>query len=182
MLGYHGCDESVAEQLLAGTQFSPSRNDYDWLGHGIYFWEANPQRELDFVTDMMVRKIKPITRPSVIGAVIDLANCLDLLTAVGIGMVAESYKSLSEIARKSDTTMPVNQDTVRRQLDCAVIEHLNKVMQESDSIDTVRGVFVEGGPLYPGAGFQAKTHIQIAVRDPACIKGVIRVPSAHLSS
>lgn len=37
------------------------------------------------------------------------------------------------------------------------------------------GVFVEGEPIYPGAGFDAKTHVQICVCDPACIKGVFRV-------
>lgn len=46
ILGYHGCDEAVAEKVLAGEDFKPSDNDYDWLGSGIYFWEANPQRGL----------------------------------------------------------------------------------------------------------------------------------------
>ena len=44
VLGYHGCDQSIADRLLAGGAFRKSRNDYDWLGHGIYFWEANPLR------------------------------------------------------------------------------------------------------------------------------------------
>ncbi|MGA7236293.1 MAG: hypothetical protein WBY44_11470 [Bryobacteraceae bacterium] len=45
------------------------------------------------------------------------------------------------------------------------------------SVDTFRGVFIEGEPLYPGAGFYAKTHVQIVVRNPNCIKGVFRVPA-----
>ncbi|GAB6038857.1 hypothetical protein JCM15519_34160 [Fundidesulfovibrio butyratiphilus] len=40
--------------------------------------------------------------------------------------------------------------------------------------DTVRGLFTEGGPLFPGSGFQAKTHIQTAVRTLPSIKGVFR--------
>ena len=39
VIGYHGCDETVAEQLLDTGVFKPSTNAYDWLGHGIYFWE-----------------------------------------------------------------------------------------------------------------------------------------------
>ena len=39
---------------------------------------------------------------------------------------------------------------------------------------TVRGVFVEGDPAYAGAGMRTKTHIQIAVRDPACILGYFK--------
>ena len=48
------------------------------------------------------------------------------------------------------------------------------------SIDTVRGVFVEGEPVYEGAGFRAKTHIQICVCNISSIKGVFRVPEDQL--
>ena len=43
------------------------------------------------------------------------------------------------------------------------------------AIDTVRGIFTEGQNLYPGSGFKSKTHIQVAVRNEECIKGVFRV-------
>lgn len=39
ILGYHGCDSEDASKLIDGNQFKPSQNDYDWLGHGVYFWE-----------------------------------------------------------------------------------------------------------------------------------------------
>ena len=39
---------------------------------------------------------------------------------------------------------------------------------------------MEGKPIYPTAGFNEKTHIQIAVNNPACIKGVFRVPKNQL--
>ena len=48
VLGYHGCDPAFAEKLLSGevpiNDWKPSTNDYDWLGHGIYFWEYAPER------------------------------------------------------------------------------------------------------------------------------------------
>lgn len=37
--------------------------------------------------------------------------------------------------------------------------------------DSVRGVFPEGGEVYPGSGFVDKTHIQICIVNPNCIKG-----------
>ena len=37
VIGFHGCDRSVVEQVI-------STNDYDWLGSGIYFWENNEER------------------------------------------------------------------------------------------------------------------------------------------
>ena len=47
-------------------------------------------------------------------------------------------------------------------------------------IDSVKGIFLEGAPPYPGSGFREKTHIQIAVCNLACIKGVFRVPPEDL--
>ena len=36
---------------------------------------------------------------------------------------------------------------------------------------TVRGFFVEGEALYEGAGLRNQDHIQLCVRDTACIVG-----------
>jgi hypothetical protein len=33
------------------THLRPSDNPYDWLGTGIYFWEANPLRALQFAQE-----------------------------------------------------------------------------------------------------------------------------------
>jgi hypothetical protein len=181
VLGYHGCDEAVADRLLAGDLFKASQNDYDWLGPGIYFWEANPQRGLDFATELMKRKGSKIKKPAVVGAIVDLGDCLDLMSLVGIDMVRSAYESLAATLTEAGEALPTNRDSLRRNLDCAVIQHLHAIYEaQGDFLDTVRGVFVEGRELYPGSAFDAKTHIQIAVRNPACIKGVFRVPEAHL--
>jgi len=52
--------------------------------------------------------------------------------------------------------------------------------QHDVTIDTVRGVFIEGAPIYPTAGFYEKIHVQIAVRNLASIKVVFRVSLAGL--
>ena len=45
VLGFHGCDQKTAERVVStGRHLQPSRNDYDWLGHGVYFWENDPLR------------------------------------------------------------------------------------------------------------------------------------------
>jgi len=61
-----------------------------------------------------------------------------------------------------------------RSLDCAVVNFFND--QEDQACggicyQSVRGVFEEGKPAFPGACIRAKTHVQIAVRDPKCILG-----------
>jgi hypothetical protein len=38
IIGFHGCDKSVADLVVSGKgKLLTSRNDYDWLGYGIYF-------------------------------------------------------------------------------------------------------------------------------------------------
>jgi hypothetical protein len=48
ILGFHGCDESVAKEVVAkGKILRESHNNYDWLGHGVYFWENSSERALE---------------------------------------------------------------------------------------------------------------------------------------
>ena len=45
-------------------------------------------------------------------------------------------------------------------------EHLAGVLH-----DTVRGVFQEGGPAFPGSAIRRWSHVQIAVRNRSAIEG-----------
>lgn len=82
ILGFHGCEKSEQQKLISDTSYVRISNEsFDWLGHGMYFWE----NELPF--------------------------------------------------------------------------------------DSVRAAFIEGDTIYPGAGFNEKTHIQICIINPDCIKG-----------
>jgi len=185
VLGYHGCDREVAEKLVAGEPFEPSDNDYDWLGHGIYFWESNPARGYEFATELKTKRHR-IVEPYVVGAAIDLGYCLDLLSASGIEALEAGHESFCQVMAASGSMMPVNaggHDLLLRKLDCAVVNHIHVSMNEAglQSFDTVRGVFIEGDRLYANSGFYRKTHIQICVCNPLCIKGVFRLPREQLT-
>ncbi len=39
---------SLPGALLEGQPFKPSVNDYDWLGHAVYFWEYGADRAWRF--------------------------------------------------------------------------------------------------------------------------------------
>lgn len=183
ILGYQGCDKSVADRLVKGTlSFKPSNNDYDWLGPGIYFWEANPRRGLEFARELESRREGNIQNPAVVGAVIELGLCLDLTSNAGIEHFVDAYKQIEAISKKAE--MPRNsQDLLQRKLDCAVIKKVHEMREEDGKppINTVRGVFIEGKPVFCGSGVYEKTHIQIAVRDLDCIKGVFQVPPRFLT-
>jgi hypothetical protein len=174
----------VAEELLVGEAFRPSDNDYDWLGHGIYFWESNPARALDFTKDIKSRSAT-IEIPYVVGAVIDLGYCLDLTSTSGINAVEKGYESFAQMMAASGSQMPKNSggpDLLLRKLDCAVINHIHASLKNKHAqpLDTVRGVFIEGGQIYENSGFYRKTHIQICVSNLASIKGVFRLPKEQL--
>jgi hypothetical protein len=182
VLGCHGCDRTVGERLLAGDPFKPSNNDYGWLGPGIYFWEANPVRGLEFAGES---RREHVSEPFVVGTVIDLGLCLDLTTTSGTALVAAAYQSLVAYADSARLELPTNSaDSLRRNLDCAVLRRLHSLLDEATapSVDTVRAVFIEGEPIYATAGFHSKTHVQIAVCNPECIKGVFRVPADQLAA
>jgi len=196
VLGYHGCEKQIAEKILLGDAFKLSEKDFDWLGPGAYFWEGDPVRADEWATHR--DPPRDFKEPYVIGAVIDLRNCLDLTTREGIAALSFSYRSFEAGQRKGRLAMPVNEDMkfgrqgdkLLRRLDCAVIQHLHKNIDDGldvwiaggrigpmppERFDTVRGMFPEGEQAYEGAGFQTHTHTQIAVRTPDCIVGVFRV-------
>lgn len=119
-----------------------------------------------------------ITEPAVLGAVIDLGQCLDLLDSEYLKVIKAPYDFLRISRERYGEEIPKNSvsagnDLLLRKLDCAVIEvthQLNKEMGEEE-YDSVRGVFFEGDDLYENASFKEKNHIQIAIRNPNCIKG-----------
>lgn len=193
VLGFHGCDKEVGERVLAGaSQLRKSENEYDWLGHGIYFWENNPERALQFAKEGSTGKRgreAGIKDPFVIGAVIDLGHCLNLLDSAALAEVKDAHRIFRESVEEAGYSMPENQvvksgqDSLRRNLDCAVISVLHQIRESNDSpaYDSVRGVFWEGKELYPGTTLKEKNHIQVCVRNPNCIKGYFRVRQADMS-
>ena len=105
------------------------------------------------------------------------------MTTLGaIDMVKVAYDSLKGTLEAAGKDLPTNgSDLLLRRLDCAVVRRLHSILEEeATSLDTVRGVFIEGSPIYPTSGFNEKTHTQIAVRNISCIKGVFRVPQGQL--
>lgn len=187
VLAYHGCNLDTAHELLGGSPFQPSTRDYDWLGAGSYFWENDPVRAYQWATEPR----RKFDHPSIVGAAIELGNCLDLTTQLGIAAVKVAYNDFIAMAQKNGTVTPKNVDPskdptgdkILRRLDCAVMNYLFEIQKTAQVIDpnsqpfsTIRALFPEGGELYPDAGFWEKTHIQICVREPEQILGVFRIP------
>jgi len=176
VIGFHSCDRELGIRLLNGKdELIPSSNSWDWLGPGVYFWEQNPHRALAYAEEAVSEQQKfngKIHTPFVIGAIIELGNCLNLIEPNSISIIKEAYNGFSEAIERSGSIMPVNKGA-NRKLDCAVIKyvhHSNK-MKEILPYDTIRSPFHEGGPVYEGANFTDRLHIEICVLNNQMIKG-----------
>ncbi len=156
-----------------------SEGKFDWLGTGIYFWEGDPRRANEWAQQKKARG--SYNEPFVIGAVIDLRNCLDLTVREDLELVRNAYLLLKKKHDDAGLPLPENTaapkddspDNVLRYLDCAVIDYLHSQFEDEGHppYDTVRALFTEGALLYEGGGFREKNHSQIAVRNHDCIRG-----------
>lgn len=176
VLGFHGTEKTLVDKVVAGktNHFSQSVGKNEWLGHGIYFWENDPQRGIEWAQSGNAKK--KIKEAGVAGAIIDLGLCLDLTTRMGLDEVAEAYATLSDIYAKTGEKLPTNEggeDKFKRELDCQVIQTLHMYRSENglQPYDSVRASFPEDAPLYKGASFRKRNHIQLAIINTNCIKG-----------
>lgn len=187
VLGFHGCDKEVGEKLLRGEieHLEHSSNNHDWLGNGLYFWENDPLRAWEFAQN---QHSKPHTSkgyvktPFVVGAVIDLGHCLNLTDRTALNELSRAFTFLQQAYASAGQPLPANkgENMGARFLDRAVIEMVHALRSKLNeqhivpSYDSVRSPFPEGDFLYQGAGFRAHNHIQLAIRNNACIKGYFR--------
>lgn len=188
-LGFHGCKSSVAEKLISNPgEIKISQNKWDWLGSGFYIWENNMERALEWAKNQYGEE------GAVIGVVYELGTCLDLMDSACIQLLKMARKEFENdmnaigkpLPSNKDLKSDPNKDRILRNLDCAVINYLTSTTDEScrkdiqakgyseiRPFDSVRGCFNEGAKI-PGMEIYEKTHIQIAIRNLNCIKGIFR--------
>jgi hypothetical protein len=157
------------------AQLNPSKNSWDWLADGIYFWEQNPHRAIEYAIEVaqgeQFNKVK-IKTPFVLGAIIQLGNCLNLVESHSLSILDAAYKGLKKLYEEAGKELPVN-DGNNRKLDCAVIRYVHESAKLAGEppYDTIRSSFDEGSKIYPGASFTSRHHIQVCVINPDLIKG-----------
>ncbi|MFZ1456976.1 MAG: hypothetical protein WAT46_13105 [Saprospiraceae bacterium] len=95
MIGFHGCDESVRNNLVnQPDKVKSSQELYDWLGHGFYLWENNYERALLWAKDK--KKRGSIVNPTVVGIVYQLNNCLDFTDSAFINLLIQYYDLMKD--------------------------------------------------------------------------------------
>ena len=176
VIGFHSCDRELGLKLLNGhDELKPSENTWDWLGPGIYFWEQDSLRALQYATENAQGKQKnkkAAKTPFVIGAIIEMGNCLNLVETSSLKILSEAYLGLRDLMNTLGKSVPVNSDE-NRALDCAVINYVHKTNKDQGILayDSIRCAFPEGEAAYPGAMITSRLHIQLCVCNLNCIKG-----------
>lgn len=180
ILGFHGTDRTVVDKAVSReiTQLDRSEDTTEWLGHGVYFWENDPARAIEWAKNGKTKG--KITTPDAVGAVIDLGFCLDLTTMTGLQEVEAAYITLRKTYQEAGLALQKNtvgKDKIKRELDCAVIQALHRERAERGvkPYDSVRALFPEAEALYDESGFRKRNHIQICIiNTKECIKGYFK--------
>ena len=158
IFGYHGCEREVAEKIvLKRDTLRASENSWDWLGTGAYFWEGAPDRAWDWAK-------KHCKSPAVLGAVIDLGCCMNLMDIMEQRLLQQAFRDLH-----NRVALPENKRYCH-DLDCVVVNYACDFYKGKGRIyDTVRGAFPEGDPVFADSKILTMTHVQICVRNPKVV-------------
>jgi len=165
VVAYHGRRRETARRLVSGEPFARSENDDDWLGHGVYFWEHAPRQAW-----WWAERRYGSAQASVIGAIIRLGSCLDLLDPANTQIVKAGFDELVQEAKVGQTRLPRNANNYKY-LDCVVFNRVYSMLGASGfKVETARGIFVPmlGGKmprLWKRSGVLAGAHVQLCVRE-----------------
>ncbi|ACG78799.1 conserved hypothetical protein [Phenylobacterium zucineum HLK1] len=179
---YHGTLYEQACAMAEGRFDARPRSKARWLGSGLYFFEGNPEAAAYYATRRAMQKNG---RPGILRADIDLTTCLDLTATSRQEVVRTAHRIMvadGSIDRLQITQKPFElqngdvragwfgdyKDYGRNELDFAVIERAVQLAREQQNIvyETVRGAFIEGGPLYKDSWLYSGAHVAITVREP----------------
>jgi hypothetical protein len=146
VIGYHGCDQSVVDSIInRNGHLKRSENRYDWLGKGIYFWEFGPSRANEWAIQRVKDGSNTIKVPAVLGAIINLGRCFDLLDVANTHLLSEMYppfERFMEILHDSS-----NKDTPDR-CKAVRVQWLEKVRNQTGRLGTSDTTKYYGGDRF----------------------------------
>jgi hypothetical protein len=171
LVGYHGTNIESARQILQ-SGFTPSRNNYDWLGKGVYFWQDAPYRAWNWASEHCENKGGD---PAVVRSLVKIGRdeFMDLLDYSQqpnwANCLGRTHQYLQQQTR---FVLPPNKRAIKyHALDRLVVDTLIEDILKPVNINilAVRACFQEGEEIYPGSAIYNKSHIQLAVRDTSSI-------------
>lgn len=165
-IGYHGTRLEYAQKIL-DEDFRPSENSWEWLGHGVYFWQDAPDRAFGWAKEWHSRSgyEGPI---AVVAARIQLFDFVDLLDQTGMRLVKDFASALQRKIANEERSL-TNEYPIHR-LDCELFNSVTTMLlSEGIEVRGYRAACVEGDPITEGSPIYDRSHVQLAVIDQTTI-------------
>ena len=171
VVGYHGTSSEIADALVEGTPFRESADVDEWLGTGVYFWEYAPKQAW-----WWAKRFNKISDPAVVGAMIRLGNCFDLLDSRNIEALQKAKDGMVRLMRREGVKVPENK-RIYKNLDCAVFNYFYQTVEDEGGpkIDSARAAYVPTESrkrIWRASWIYKDTHIQVCVRNQSNILAV----------
>lgn len=158
--GYHGTLAESARTIVAQQRMNKSKNSYDWLGDGVYFWQDYREHAKVWAFDNY-----PGQKVGILKTSIDLGTCLDFPSRLFESMRIAAIVELERRCNAGGRPMPVNKGK-NFALDR---ETINLLCQNFDrTIDSVRDNFAEDFVGF-GSPHGLRSHTHLCVRTVALI-------------
>ena len=160
IVGFHGTTKGSAKSILQFKKFIISKDDEEWLGPGVYFFEDDIKQAYYYCV-----RAKKINDWSILKSDIYAEVVIDLVDT-------ETREYFERILNKIKHRYLKRADGRPRKLMNSVT--LN-IMYEANPYDVVRGIF-----QVPSTGYLSRTNLmclqkQICVRNLDCIKTITEV-------
>lgn len=171
VLGHHGTTRERADAIF-DSGFKIKQNHYDWLGHGVYFFERAPVRAKAWAEQRFGDN-----EACVVAADIALnGNCWDFGDLPGTKLLEEFFEQYLE-EYGINHVESLKETFGNRELTCRVINYACTRLRENNRpVYVLRAPFEEGRPIFshprgtPTAKMRNMSHVQIAVRDCRVIR------------
>lgn len=160
IVGFHGTTKKSAKSILQSNNFIVSKDDEEWLGPGVYFFEDDIRQAYYYCV-----KAKKICNWSILKSDIYAKVIIDLVDT-------ETLEYFEIILNKVKSRYLKRADGRPRKLMNSVI--LN-IMYEAEPYDVVRGIFQVPSTRYLPRTNLMRLQKQICVRNLDCIKMIMEV-------
>lgn len=170
---FHGTLAETAHKIVSEQRMEPSTRDYDWLGHGVYFWCDYDHRAWEWARRAALRAEAEDGVPracGVVKAAVRLGTCIDIHSHLFDQLIQDATNALLRQYAARQVEPPQNTERGAMRLSCATFNFLCKNLDVT--VDTIRCPFHEGNELIPGSKIFDKVHIQLCARTPGSIRAI----------
>jgi hypothetical protein len=187
---YHGTTVELAKRIFDQRKFKVSRNTYDWLGPGVYFYQDSPLKALAWAQRYAVEECAKGTAAAVIAVDIDLSSSFDIFRPENHEILVEVHRQTKAnptelqnvkqhrpVLRREDgerfhlfNSQPLGHDRLMGNnfVDAKTVSRAIQIVTDKRQVayNCARYFFWEGKELYSGSYFFDHSNLQLCILGP----------------